>query len=163
MNSNLYIHPSENVKNFYENHDFSYEGDSGLDLYFPEDLVIPARTTKLIDLEVKVELRSISKKITLNTSSNLFENKSMFLMARSSIYKTPLRIANSVGLIDSGYRGNIKVPVDNISEQDYTIKRGDKICQLTSPTLEPFNILITNKLSETSRSEKGFGSSDSKK
>ena len=81
-----------------------------------------------------------------------------YLYPRSSLSKTPLRLANSVGIIDSSYRGEIMAAVDNISEKDFEIKQGQRLFQLCSPTLEPINYIITDNLSETKRGEGGFGS-----
>ena len=46
--------------------------------------------------------------------------------ARSSISKTPLRMSNSIGLIDGGYRGELKVYVDNISDDPFELKKGNR-------------------------------------
>ena len=53
-----------------------------------------------------------------------------YLYPRSSISKTPLRLCNSVGIIDAGYRGNIMAFVDNIDE-DYDL--GTRLFQLCDP------------------------------
>ncbi|SVA76917.1 uncharacterized protein METZ01_LOCUS129771, partial [marine metagenome] len=45
-------------------------------------------------------------------------------MPRSSIAKTPLRLCNSIGLIDGGYRGEIMAVVDNIKKESYTVEPG---------------------------------------
>lgn len=155
---NIYICPSIRASEFYTSHSIAYEGDSGLDLFFVEDLVIPAKKTVLVDLEVAAELRVISNKIKMG-ERHLFTNKSMLMLPRSSIYKTPLRMSNSVGLIDSKYRGNLKVALDNISEEDYTIQRGQRLFQITAPNLENFNVVVSNNLTHTDRGSKGFGSS----
>lgn len=154
----LYLKASSKALPFYENHSFAYSGDSGLDLFFVEDITIPARQTVLVDLEVAVELRYMNTNISFG-DKKLFLNKSILLMPRSSIYKTPIRLSNSIGLIDSGYRGNLKVALDNISEKSYTISKGTKLFQLVSPNLETFNLVLTDKLSETKRNVLGFGSS----
>ena len=75
--------------------------------------------------------------------------------------KTPIRLANSVGIIDAGYRGNIMAIVDNISDEDYTILNQTRLFQICSPTLETVTIEIVNKLSETSRGTGRFGSTGS--
>ena len=49
------------------------------------------------------------------------KNVSYYLYPRSSIIKTPLRMSNSVGIIDAGYRGNIIGCVDNIGDIPYTV------------------------------------------
>ena len=65
--------------------------------------------------------------INLGISCETMEKRPYFLMPRSSISKTPLRLCNSVGLIDAGYRGEIMAAVDNIKQEDYTI-HSDKGC-----------------------------------
>lgn len=155
----LHIKLSEEVKEFYIDHTFAEKGDSGLDLFFPRDILIPANSTVLVDLDIQCELKVIDTHFKFGTTNSLYRNKSLFMMPRSSIYKTPLRMSNSVGLIDSAYRGMLKIPLDNIRDQDYLIKRGQKLCQLVAPDLEQFNLVISDSLTATIRGEKGFGSS----
>jgi dUTP pyrophosphatase len=156
----LYIKPEPEVKDLYTSHSFFHEGDSGIDIFFAEDQIIPGKQTVLVDFKISCELRTkygFSKSNTYGTMTK--SNKSYFLLPRSSIYKTPLRLANSIGLIDAHYRGNIKAALDNISESDYTIKKGDRMFQLVSPDLRQFDLIITDcPLSETKRGSGGFGS-----
>jgi dUTP pyrophosphatase len=147
------------VKDMYVNHGFFYKGDSGIDIFFKEKQTIPKGSTVLIDLGIACEMKE--KNTVFNFGKvELFVNKSYFLMPRSSIYKTPLRLSNSVGLIDSCYRGNLKVALDNFSDKDYTVHKGERLFQIVSGNLEPFNIILTDKLSETRRGQSGFGSSN---
>ena len=88
----------------------------------------------------------------------LFRSVGYYLYPRSSIYKTPLRLSNSVGIIDAGYRGNIMACVDNHGSEDYTIKKGTRLFQICSPDLKELKFKLSNTLSETSRGEGGFGS-----
>ena len=81
-----------------------------------------------------------------------------YLYPRSSISKTPLMLANSVGIIDAGYRGEICAMVRNCSNNLYTIAQGDKLFQLCSPDLKPLDIIIVNELLESERGTNGFGS-----
>ena len=83
---------------------------------------------------------------------------SYYLYRRSSIIKTPLRLANSVGIIDSGYRGDIIACVDNIKNVPYTIEQGTRLFQICGPTLEPIEFKLVTDLSDTQRGEGGFGS-----
>ena len=86
---------------------------------------------------------------------------SYYIYMRSSGARTPLRLANSVGIIDAGYRGNIIAAVDNIKDIDYTIEAGTRLFQICSPILEPINLEVlelTQNLSETERGNNGFGS-----
>ncbi|HEY9703206.1 MAG TPA: hypothetical protein V6C58_12205 [Allocoleopsis sp.] len=137
---------NEEVKELYVSHSQAYMGDSGLDLFFPEIVVIPAKSTVLVDFQVCCEM--------VKNSTNF----SYFLMPRSSIYKTPLRMANSVGLIDAGYRNSLKVPVDNISDTEFIITKGQRLFQIVAGTLENFTMNVVETLSETNRGS-GFGSS----
>ena len=86
-----------------------------------------------------------------------------YLYARSSTGKTtPLRMANSLGIIDSGYRGNIKVCVDNIYRNDFSIVKGERYFQICPPSLEyPIKVVVVDsvdKLGYTTRGAGGFGS-----
>jgi dUTP pyrophosphatase len=124
-----------------------------------KEVIVKAKSTQLIDLELSCEMKKISTKFTANSQS-FFVNKSFLLVPRSSISKTPLRMANSIGIIDAGYRGSLKVVVDNISENDFVIKEGTKLFQICSPNLEEINVILTDTLSNTERGTGGFGSSN---
>ena len=142
---------NDTVKQYYETHSTYHEGDSGLDLFFTESVTISAHETKLINLHIKCEAFD---------ETNNHVSHSYYLYPRSSISKTPLRMANSVGIIDAGYRGNIMVAVDNISDGSYTIGLGDRLFQICSPTLQPITFELVNVLSETGRGMGGFGSTN---
>lgn len=77
---------------------------------------------------------------------------------RSSISKTPLRLANSIGVVDSGYRGEIMAALDNISDQGYVISRGTRIVQLVSDSGNITNVIPVVSFKETERGARGFGS-----
>ena len=74
------------------------------------------------------------------------------------VSKTPLRMSNSVGIIDAGYRGDIIACVDNIKDASYEIKQGDRLFQICAGDLRPFNYELVNDLSNTRRGAGGFGS-----
>jgi dUTP pyrophosphatase len=148
----LSILPQNNtIKEIYENHSTYHAGDSGLDLFFPEEINIGPRETTLISLGIKCEAWS---------SRNKEHNISYYLYPRSSISRTPLRMSNSVGIIDAGYRGSLMVSVDNISDEGYTIKSGDRLFQICGPTLLPITVEVSTTLSDTTRGEGGFGSTN---
>jgi dUTP pyrophosphatase len=86
------------------------------------------------------------------------KNVSWLIFPRSSISKTPLRLANSIGLIDAGYRGEILAAVDNIRGEDYTVKAGDRLVQAVAFNGGSISIKIVESLDATSRGEGGFGS-----
>ena len=131
------------VKQMYENHGHFHDGDAGLDLFVINEQTISAGEATLIHLQIACE----------NT-----ENRPYLLMSRSSIGKTSLRLANAVGLIDAGYRGEIMAVVDNIKKEDYTVEPGQRLFQLVAMDGSPIYFELVEELSDTSRGGGGFGS-----
>lgn len=81
------------------------------------------------------------------------------LFPRSSISKTPLRMANSVGVIDSGFTGEIQVPLYNSSEVEIVdIEQHERIAQMVIVPLADVSIELVEELEETQRGTGGFGS-----
>lgn len=150
---------NETVREMYSSHGFFFEGDSGLDLFFIEDQLIPKGSTVLVDLGIACEMKEKNTVFRVG-KTDFFTNKSYFIMPRSSIYKTPIRLANSIGLIDAAYRGNLKVALDNFSSEDYTITKGQRLFQVVSASLDPFSIILTDTLSQSKRGTGGFGSTN---
>lgn len=139
---------NDEVKEIYKNHNTYHEGDSGLDLFIVKDEVIPAGETRLVDLGISCQLHDDSK--------DKYYSYNMY--SRSSISKTPLRLANGVGLLDSGYLGPVKAALHNTSLLDYTIKKGERYVQLARPDLEEVSFELVDELRQTSRQSGGFGS-----
>ena len=160
----LHLKPeNDNVLMMYIDHNTYHSGDSGLDLFFPEDINILPKETVTIDLQIQCEgLKDVSDPVSDSDSDSETEsdvrNISYYLYPRSSISKTPLRMANSVGIIDAGYRGNIKVAVDNISDKGYTVSKGQRLFQICAPDLGPIDLKLADELSTSSRGPCGFGS-----
>ena len=117
------------------------------------DLTIYPGETTCINLQIQCEAF-----VGPGREGSSERNMSYYLYPRSSLAKTPLRLANSVGIIDAGYRGNICAFVDNIKDEPYRIDQGTRLFQICSPTLEPIEYTIVNALSETTRGSGGFGS-----
>jgi len=140
----LLIKPfSLEVKKMYEEHDHFHDGDAGLDLFVVHELTIQSGESVFIHLQFSCE--------------NI-DGKPYLLMPRSSISKTPLRLSNSIGLIDGGYRGEIIAAVDNIKDIPYKVNPGQRLFQLVSMDGSPIHFKIVEELSETSRGRGGFGS-----
>lgn len=131
------------ISKMYENHGQFHDGDAGLDLFIVQNQTIEAGKTARIKLGISCET---------------FERKPYFLMPRSSISETPLRLANSVGLIDAGYRGEIIAAVDNIKKEDYPIKYGARLFQIVAMDGSPLTFELVRELSSTKRGIGGFGS-----
>lgn len=148
---------NEQVKELYINHKTYHEGDSGLDLFITNEQLIPANSTVLIDLQISCQLQEV-----INLYSSKIRNQVKYysynMYPRSSISKTPLRLANSVGLIDAGFTGTLKCAFDNISSSDFTIKKGERYVQLAYPDLLEVSFKMVTELRDTSRGKGGFGS-----
>ena len=141
-------------KSFYKSK-INLDGDAGVDLFFPNNMNIPKGQTLLIDFEINCRMVHVHEL----EDGHLFEEPTSFMLVpRSSIFRTPLRQANNIGIIDSGYRGRIMVPVDNRSNRDYFIDAGDRLFQLVHPSLKPISIEIVKELDETERGSGGVGS-----
>ena len=143
-NMKLKIKPfNKDIHKMYENHNHFHPGDSGLDIYIIENQIInPGETIRL----------------KLGKSCENLDAKSYFLMPRSSLSKTPLRLANSVGLIDAGYRGEIMAAVDNIKDFAYEVEIGQRLFQIVAMDGSAIHFELGDHLSETTRGADGFGS-----
>ncbi len=134
---------NKDIHKMYENHNHFHPGDSGLDIYIIENQIInPGETIRL----------------KLGISCENLDAKSYFLMPRSSLSKTPLRLANSVGLIDAGYRGEIMAAVDNIKDFAYEVEIGQRLFQIVAMDGSAIHFELGDHLSETTRGVAGFGS-----
>ena len=125
---------------------YAKEGDAGMDLV-ATSVISETHTQITYGLGVALEI------------PNGFVG---LVFPRSSIRKTRLQLSNSVGVIDSGYRGELQATfnkiITTIENQKNDYKVGDRVCQLMiipHPTIE-FNEV--NELSDTERGEGGFGS-----
>ena len=140
----LLIKPlNQEAKEMYRNHKHYHEGDAGLDLYILKNEVFKPNETKLIHLGIACEP---------------MDGKAYYLFPRSSISKTPLRLSNSIGLIDGGYRGEIMASCDNIKNQIYEINKGERLFQLVATDSSEISFTIVDSLSDTTRGVGGFGS-----
>lgn len=162
----LFTENSALKKKYYDRaktHNHTYHSDthpdSGFDLLNPDkEQIFPARSTSKLDMEVVGVMiyHSYSKEKPVGYT----------IYSRSSTpIKTPLRLANNVGIIDSGYRGNLGAILDNISDTDFKLEESktDRFIQICAPNLEPFLVSIVDSLDElgkTRRGSGGFGSTN---
>ena len=105
--------------------------------------------------------------LDLGFSCYTTDGTDLYVLPRSSIYKTPIRMSdyiipifgtplimsNAMGLIDAGYRGQIMSVVDNLCEKDYLLKSKETIFSLVHPKKYFKNIEIVKKLNDTTRGE----------
>ncbi|MBM4152980.1 MAG: hypothetical protein FJ220_05620, partial [Kiritimatiellaceae bacterium] len=99
-----------------------------------------------------------TKAIKLGISCQPVDGRAYYLFPRSSISKTPLRMSNSIGLIDGGYRGEIMAMCDHIKSEPYTVEKGQRLFQLVSTDSSPIHYELVDTLTETTRGSGGFGS-----
>ena len=127
--------------------------NAGFDLYIPNDTIIKSKvdmTSTLVDLEIKCEMK--------DGSGNPL---AYYMYPRSSLSKTPLMLSHSVGIIDSGYRGNIKAAFRNFGPVGYDISKHSRMTQIVHPSMVPFCVRLLESetlLSSTTRGTGGFGS-----
>ena len=82
---------------------------------------------------------------------------SYYLYPRSSLANTPLMLANSVGIIDAGYRGEIKAAFRNFFGV-HVVESGTRLVQLCAPGLQSIKVTLVTELNSTERGSGGFGS-----
>ena len=121
-------------------------GSSGMDLcaFIEEDIILKPMERKLIPTGLKMEI-PIGYEAQVRPRSGL------------SI-KNGITLINCIGTVDADYRGELKVPLVNLGQEDFTIKNGDRIAQMViMPIIQP-KIEVVTELSQTQRQEGGFGS-----
>jgi dUTP pyrophosphatase len=147
----LYTENSE-LKALYQNHKTIHIGDSGIDLFIPENYDnLEQNKTYFISHEIICWMT--------DNSNNLV---SYYLYPRSSLSKTALRMANSVGIIDSGYRGHIISAIDTLPNRDnplYLINKHTRLFQICAPNLSQIKLVVEDEIEQnTTRGSDGFGS-----
>ena len=143
------------VKSMYSNNQHFHPGDSGLDLYCPETITIYPGETTCINLQIQCEAF-----VGSGREGSSERNMSYYLYPRSSLAKTPLRLANSVGIIDKSYRGKLLVKVDNNSNKDFEMEEGKCYFQIIAFDGNLPEYTVVDKISTTKRGTGGFGSTD---
>ena len=121
---------------------YAHEGDAGIDLRSAEEVVIPAGDTRIVPAGIKMAI----------------PNGYVGLVWHKSGYAAKHSITAMAGVIDSGYRGEIKVVMKNLGKEDFEIKKDMKIAQILIQPVTRANLTIKESLEETTRNEGGFGS-----
>jgi dUTP pyrophosphatase len=124
---------------------YAHDSDAAADMYAMEDTTISAHST--------------GTPVKTGVHIQLPEGWVAFVLPRSSIgAKTPLRLSNSAGVIDSGYRGEVRALYDNIGDEPYQIHKGDRIAQMLVMPSYRFKANVVDSLEDSDRGEAGFGS-----
>lgn len=145
----------------FTNSNYKIRCDSGVDIICPQNVDFDSGT-QLVDLGIKCAMYRITNTYTTTGAlvKKIFEPSPYYLYPRSSIYKTSYRQANSVGIIDCGYRGNLKAAMDYYPHKEHvSLIKGNRYWQICSPDLTPINnILVVDELDKTIRGIGGHGS-----
>ncbi len=121
---------------------FAMEGDAGMDLCSIENVILKP--------DERISCRTgIAIKIPEGYAGLVWDKSGIALNNG---------IKTMAGVIDSGYRGEVKVVLINLSQKEYRINKGDKIAQILIQKVEQPTIEEVKKLNNTSRGEGGFGS-----
>ncbi|MEA2432643.1 MAG: dUTP pyrophosphatase [Actinomycetota bacterium] len=125
--------------------EYARPGDAGLDLLAAENATLQPGERAAVPTGIAIALP---------------DGYAAFVQARSGrALKEGLGVANGPGLIDSGYRGEIKVIVVNLDPSSpIDIKRGEKIAQLVIQKVESAEIEVVESLPDSERGGGGFGS-----
>ena len=119
----------------------AHDEDAGLDLFSREDKIVPARGSAVFDTGVHMEIPLgyagiIISKSGLNVKHNILSD----------------------GLIDPGYTGSITVKIYNHGDEDYSVRKGDKISQIVLVPACLAVCAVVEEISGSSRGVRGFGS-----
>lgn len=122
--------------------------NAGFDLFVPENCVIAPGEIKFVSMGLKAVV------------SEGGESAHYWLVPRSSISKTGLMLANSIGVIDRSYRGDLMGAFLNVLKVNVVLTRGQRLLQIVSRDMTSFSsVEIVDELDVTERGEGGFGSS----
>lgn len=125
---------------------YQTEGAAGMDLcaFLDVPVTLKSLERKLIPTGLKIEL------------PHGFEAQ---IRPRSGMsIKHGITLINCVGTIDEDYRGEVCVPIVNLSTEEFTINNGDRIAQMIIAPVTKAQIDVVQELSDTKRGEGGFGS-----
>lgn len=124
---------------------YATEGSAGLDVhaFLEEPIVLKPLERRIISTGLYLEIP---------------KGYEIQVRARSGMsIKHGITLINAVGTIDSDYRGELGIPLINLSNEDYEIKNGDKVAQIILAKYEHLEFSLEESLEETDRNDGGFG------
>lgn len=124
---------------------YATDGASGLDLraFIDEPITLAPMERRLIPTGLFVQIP---------------EGYEGQIRARSGLaIKHGIGLVNSIGTIDSDYRGELKIPMINFGNESFAISNGDRVAQLVIAAYERVEPIIVSELDDTDRGEGGFG------
>lgn len=124
---------------------YATDGASGLDLraYLDESITLAPMERRLISTGIFIQIP---------------EGYEGQVRARSGIaIKHGIGLVNSIGTIDSDYRGELKIPMINFGSEEFTVHNGDRVAQLVIAAYERVEPVLVEELDDTERGAGGFG------
>jgi dUTP pyrophosphatase len=121
---------------------YAKPGDAGMDFYSNEELTILPNERKLVSTGISMAIP---------------EGYVGLIWDKSGI-ATKHGIKTMAGVIDSGYRGEVKILVHNLSDQVHKIEKNTKVAQMLIQPIECREVIEVEELDQTERGEEGFGS-----
>jgi dUTP pyrophosphatase len=124
--------------------------NSGFDLFFPEETIFSSIDSKMVKFNIKCVMRDFYGGSAVG----------YYLYPRSSLSKTPLMLANHVGIIDAGYRGEIIGAFRLLQSEPYIVRAYERVLQICKSDLRKFNVILSDisNIDNTLRGAGGFGS-----
>jgi len=120
---------------------YGHKGDAGLDLFSSIDTVLRKNSAVSVSTGIKIAIPEGYVGLIWDKSG----------VSLKGVHKL-------AGVIDSGYRGEVKVVMMNLGEKSLTVEKGMKIAQLLIQPVAEVEVVETEELDETCRGERGFGS-----
>jgi dUTP pyrophosphatase len=157
---NVPVEQRDALRNYYNNRQ-NYEKDSGLDIKFYRNQTLSINRVTKVGCGICCQM--------YRDGTN--ERMAYYLLPRSSIANTPLMLANSVGIIDADYTGEIIAALrcyddfghpSTIHNHSYEIGCETSLLQIVAPDLKPLRVEFVDELDDVSngRGEGGFGSTN---
>jgi dUTP pyrophosphatase len=135
--------------------------DAGFDLFAPDMKRFTSLNVNKLDYKIKCSA-TIREKNNIEYNTDIEYNTGFYMYPRSSISKSNIRLANNVGIIDAGYRGNLIGMFDLIYTNEMDIDKFDRYLQICAPGIIPIMVELVNSIeelgNETARGSGGFGS-----
>ena len=122
----------------------------GYDVYAAESVTIPARGGSIVPTGISVELTSDE------------DGRPMGALVRDRSSMAVKHIITTAGVIDAGYRGEIRIVMENLSDAPVEVRAGDKIANLVPYPVLTSKVEVVEELAESSRAAGGFGSTGAK-
>jgi len=140
------------IQTYYLNYHPAHLGDSGIDLPLPNHVILPNDSNTgphelMLGIRVALYERSTGRP------------SSFFLIGRSSLSRSPVSLANAIGVIDAGFRGELSIRVRKHHPDSIEFRQGDRLVQICAPNLKSIRVSVVDELaSYGTRGDAGWGS-----